>query len=187
YAQIVNGAPFDVFLAADAERPKRLEEDGQAIAGSRFVYAKGTLVLWRPDGDGPEDVLPALNQGDFRFLAIANPRTAPYGTAAEQVLRRLELWDALQSRIVRGENVAQAYGFVKSGHAQLGFVALAQLVGQAERGPGTWWVVPEDHYAPIEQQAVLLRDTEPAWAFARFLQAPSTAATLRSLGYGLPQ
>lgn len=186
YAQIVNGAPFDVFLAADVERPRRLESDGLAVTGSRFTYAVGKLVLWSPRPGRFEDGAKALAEGDFRFLAIANPRTAPYGLAAQQVLGNLGRWESLQSRIVRGGNIGQTFAYVKSGNAELGFVALSQLAGLDESDRGSTWAVPDELYVSIEQQAVLLADREAARAFLDFLRSEPAAAVIRLHGYSRP-
>lgn len=183
YAQIVNGAPYEVFLAADAERPRRLEAEGHAIAGSRLVYALGQLVLWSPDTERVKDA--SALRGKFRHLAIANPELAPYGAAARDTLRRLGLWDALQPRLVRGEDIGQTYQFVATGNAELGFVALSQVTGAA----GSRWLVPADHHAPLEQQAVLLapgRDDDAARAFLAFLQGDAARTMIEAAGYALP-
>lgn len=184
YAQILNGAPFELFLAADVEHPRRLEAEGMAFSGSRFTYAMGKLVLWSPQPGLGHDGQRLLEEGKFRFLAIANPKTAPYGRAAEQALRRLGLWDTLQPRIVRGENIGQAFAHVQSGNAELGFVAWSQLAGRAQQG--STWMVPQDHYEPIEQQAVLLKDSDAARAFLAFLRSEVAVAVIRAHGYSLP-
>jgi molybdate transport system substrate-binding protein len=185
YAQILHGAPFDVFFAADAERPELLEQAGQAIPDSRFAYALGKLALWSPKADF---VLPGgavLTQGAFRYLAIANPDLAPYGKAARETLESLEAWDALSGQIVRGENIAQAFQFVKSGNAELGFVAWSQL--QAETPlDGSYWLVPQQLHAPIEQQAVLLRENEAARAFLSFMRSEQAMTVIRAHGYDIP-
>jgi molybdate transport system substrate-binding protein len=190
YAQIRHGAPYAMFLAADARRPALLEAEGLGVPGTRFTYARGRLALWSATPgllrDGPQAL-----RGDFRALAIADPRTAPYGAAAQQVLRRLGLWEALQGRIVQGENIAQAYQYVASGNATLGFVALAQLRAAQPQADaqGEVWLPPEDWYAPIEQQALLLRRgaAEPAArAFLDFLRGARARAVIEALGYGLP-
>lgn len=183
YAQIVNGAPYEVLLAADAERPARLEAGGQAIAGTRFPYALGQLVLWSPDAGRVEGA--SALRGDFRHLAIANPELAPYGAAALDTLRGLGLWDALQPRLVRGEDIGQTYQFVATGNAELGFVALSQVAGAG----GSRWLVPADHHAPLEQQAVLLgpgRDDGAARAFLGFLRSDAARRTIAAAGYALP-
>jgi len=184
YAQIIHGAPFEVFLAADAERPQRLEAEGRAVAGSRFPYARGRLVLWSPDAGriAGED---ALLGDDFRFLAIANPDLAPYGAAARDLLEQLGLWDGLQRRLVRGEDIGHAFQFVATGNAELGLVALSQVSGRG----GSQWIVPPDRYAPIEQQAVLLepgRDNGAARAFLDFLRSDPARAQIDRAGYGVP-
>jgi len=183
YAQIVNGAPFEVFLSADAERPRKLVEEGQAVEGTRFTYALGQLVLWSPDPARVKDA--SALAGDFRHLSIANPELAPYGAAARETLVELGLWDALQPRLVRGEDIGQAYQFVATGHAELGFVALSQLAG----GAGSRWLVPAGHYAPLEQQAVLLargRDDGAARAFLAFLRSEAARERIAAAGYGVP-
>ena len=184
FAQIVNGAPFDVLLAADRARPEKLEQQGLAVQGSRFTYALGRLVLWRPGG-GVADGRAVLEAAAFRHLALANPRLAPYGAAARETLVRMKLWDALQDHLVFGESVGQAFHFVAAGSAELGFVALAQ-VRQAGAGPDSFWVVPETQHAAIEQQAVLLRDSKPAAAFLAFLRSAAGRALITAGGYGVP-
>ena len=185
YAQIVNGAPFDVFLAADSERPRRLEVEGHAIAGSRLTYAIGKLVLWSPDAGLIADAA-VLEHGKFRFIAIANPATAPYGLAARQTLEALGVWDALQPRLAKAENVGQAYAFVRSGNADLGFVALSQLASDVASPTGSQWLVPAELHQPIAQQAVLLRDSSAGRSFLEFLAGDEARALIRSLGYDLP-
>jgi len=185
YAQILNGAPFDLFLAADAERPRKLEMDDLAVPGTRFTYAIGRLVLWSPRRALDENGQAILEAGAFRFLAIANPRTAPYGVAAEQALSHLGLWETLQSRIARGENVGQAMSYVLSGNAELGLVALSQVAG-APDAEAAVWQVPQDLYDPIEQQAVLLVESEAGREFLAFLGGGQAAAIILSSGYALP-
>lgn len=183
YAQIRNGAPFDVFLAADRRRPKLLEAAGMTVPGSRFSYAIGRLVLWSPDAGVVDAKGVVLSHGHFARLAIANPRTAPYGAAARQVLRQLKLWATLQPRIVRGENIAQAYQFVATGNAQLGFVALSQTIGRG----GSRWDIPQALYSPIRQQAVLLKrgaDNPAARALMAYLKAKPAEAIIHAYGYG---
>lgn len=187
YAQIVNGAPYDIFLAADAEYPRRLEYEGIAVAGSRLTYAIGKLVLWSPVEGLFEDGRAVLAQGDFRFLAIANPATAPYGLAARQTMERLGVWEELGSRIARAENVGQAFAWVRSGNAELGFVALSQLKDTQQSGGDSRWLVPEDLHDPIEQEAVLLRDSPAARGFLDFLRGDRAISVIRRLGYGLPK
>lgn len=177
YAQIRQGAPFDVFLAADEERPQRLEAEGVGVPGTRFTYARGVLVLWSPD-DPIADPVTSLEQA--RRVALANPRLAPYGRAARDTLQTLGLWESVGPGAVRGENIAQAYQFVATGNASLGFVALSQWRAHPR---GDYWVVPETHYQPIVQQTILLRDTPAARDFHRFLQSDLARALIRDGGY----
>lgn len=184
YAQITNGAPFDAFFAADRERPERLEREGAAVPGSRFTYAVGRLALWsmQPglvDSDGR-----VLASGEIRHLAIANPELAPYGAAAREVLRRRGLWDALQDRIVRGLDVGQAYSFVHTRNAELGFVAYSQLVRPGRNIEGSYWLVPASSHEAIEQQAVLLAETPGVRAFFEFVRGDEARAVIRRHGYG---
>ena len=190
YAQIVHGAPFSVLLAANATEPERLEEEGLAVSGSRFTYAAGRLVLWSLDPDllkagGGEDL---IRRGDFGRLAIANPKTAPYGAAAVQTLRALAQDPAsLGPRVVRGENVSQTYQFIATGNVDLGFVALSQVSNPQRPAQGSFWIVPEDLHEPIEQQAVLLtRAAEDiqAKAFLAYLQGPVARELIAAYGYG---
>lgn len=185
FAQIQNGAPFDVFLAADELRPRMLEEDGLVVGGSRFVYAVGRLVLWSADA---EDVVDGdrLSAGNFRFLAIANPTLAPYGRAARQALLKLGVWEALHPRIVKGENVAQTYQFVVTGNAELGLIALAQIRIPGSGASGSHWEIPRTHYDPIRQQAALLADTPATREFSNFLRSEEALAVIRSYGYDVP-
>jgi molybdate transport system substrate-binding protein len=186
YAQIRNGAPFDLFFAADVRRPRLLEEAGIAAPGSRFTYAVGRLVLWSPQPGYVDPEGQVLAKGGYRYLAIANPRLAPYGAAARDVLEGLGLWQSVQRRLVRGENIAQAYQFVASGNAELGFVALSQLSTPDGETPGSRWIVPRRLHAPIEQQVVLLRDTEAARALLAFVRTAEGAALIRGFGYEVP-
>lgn len=184
YAQISHGAPFDVLLAADQETPARLEKEGLTVPGTRRTYAIGKLVLWsaRPGYVDPQGAV--LRQGDFRHLAIANPKTAPYGAAARSVLERLGLYSELQARLVQGENIGQTHQFVASGNAELGFVALAQVINAG----GSIWRVPENLYAPIRQDAVLLthgRDNPAARAWLDYLAGDTARAIIQSFGYDL--
>lgn len=185
YAQITHGAPFDAFLAADRERPERLVSEGQAVAGSRFTYALGRLALWSPGGENTTggDI---LREGGFRRLAIANPELAPYGMAAKETLQGLGLWELLSGKLVRGENIAQAFQFTYSGNADLGLVACSQLQVAGEARRGHWWLVPPAMHRPIEQQAVLINDKPAARDFLEFLRSPVALEIIRSHGYGVP-
>jgi molybdate transport system substrate-binding protein len=186
HTQIRNGAPFDVFLAADDQRPAMLERDGLAVPGTRFTYAIGRLVLWsakpaRVDAEGKVLADPALGK-----VAYANPKTAPYGAAALQVLRRLGVEDQVRPRLVQGESIAQAYHYAKSGNADVGFVALSQVTRNGRLGEGSAWLVPATLYDPIRQDAVLLKrgeHNEAAQAFMRMLRGEGVVDLIRSYGY----
>jgi molybdate transport system substrate-binding protein len=184
YAQITHGAPFEVFLSADEERPRLAVENGFAVPDSRFTYAIGKLVLWSRvvDVTNGEDVLKA---GNFRKLSIANPASAPYGAAAVETMKALSVWDALQPKLVQGSSIAQAFQFIDTRNAELGFVALAQLYGV--KG-GTRWMVPDKLHSPILQDAVLLKkgaDNKAAKAFLAFLKGPEARAVIERFGYVL--
>jgi len=186
YAQIKHGAPFDVFFAADISRPALLEAEGLALPGTRFTYATGKLVLWRPNGEAPESTEAFLQRGDFRFLAVANPQLAPYGKAALEVLQSEGLWQAMRGRMVQGQNIAQTYQFVKSQSAELGFVAYSQLKMTEGNVHGTYWTIPQSLYTPIRQQAVLLRENPAARAFWQFVQSREARKIIRDYGYETP-
>ena len=186
YAQIKHGAPFDLFLAADADRPTLLEQEGKIVPGSRFTYAIGRLVLWSPQAGLVDEQGLVLHDGDFERIAIANPRLAPYGLAARELLRKLELWDKLQDRLVRGENIAQAFHFVASGNAPLGLVALAQLNSPQAPPAGSRWDIPPELYPPILQQSVQLTDNPATSAFTAFMQSPEAVAIIEAFGYATP-
>ncbi len=183
YTQITQAAPFEVFLAADSERPKKAIDDGLAVPGSQFTYAIGKLVLWSKDPNlvqGAE----TLKTGKFEKIAIANPTAAPYGAAAVQAMKAQGVYEKLEPKIVQGSNIAQTYQFVATGNAELGFVALSQVVKTKE---GSRWVVPADLYDPIKQDAVLLKkgaDSKAAEGFLEFLKGPEAAKIMASYGYG---
>jgi len=186
YAQIRNGAPFEVLLAADEEIPSKLEGEGLGVAGSRFTYAIGTLVLWSGKEGYVDDQAKALTQRPFRHLAIANPKTAPYGAAAMATLTQLGLADSVREKLVQGENIAQTYQFVASGNAELGFVALSQLLEDGEIGQGSAWVVPAAYHPPIRQDALLLtkgRDNPAAQALLDYLQSAKVTDVIQAYGY----
>jgi molybdate transport system substrate-binding protein len=185
YAQIRNGAPYDVFFSADRERPELLEQEGVAIAGTRFTYAIGRLALWSPDPGLVDDAGEVLASGEFRYLSIANPELAPYGAAARQVLERRGLWDGIQDRLVRGQDIGQAFAFVSSGNAELGFVALSQIQLPNAALEGSRWLVPATEHDPIEQQAVLLVDSPAARSFLDFVRGEDATLLIRSFGYGI--
>jgi molybdate transport system substrate-binding protein len=187
YAQIANGAPFGILLAADDTTPEKIAREGRGVAASRFTYAVGTLVLWSPKAgyvDGRGEV---LRTGDYRHIAIANPRLAPYGAAAMEVLGQLGLAAQVQPRIVMGENIAQTYQFVATGNAQLGFVALSQVMENGRIREGSAWQVPANMHQPIRQDAIVLnsaKDNEAALALMKYLRSPKAHEIIRSYGYG---
>lgn len=184
YAQIMNGAPFDLFFAADVKRAKLLEEEGIAQSGSRFTYAIGTLVLWSLDKNYVDSLGRVIKEGDFRHLVIANPKLAPYGRAAQEVLQYYKIWSPLSKRIVRGENIGQTFQFINSGNAKLGFVAYSQIKWLALSVKGSFWKVPQSLYSPIEQQAVLLNDRDSTRAFLSFMKSDESLEIIRGFGYG---
>jgi molybdate transport system substrate-binding protein len=186
YAQIKNGAPFHAFFAADIRRPKLLEEEGLALPGSRFTYAVGKIVLWSPKDGYVDADAKVLEQSEFHHIAIANPKLAPYGKAAQEVLQARGVWDKLTGRMVRGGHIGQAFQFVKSGNAELGFVAYSQVKRPDQPMTGSMWVVPQDLYSPIEQQAVLLQDNAAAREFLQFCRSTQALDIIRSYGYGIP-
>lgn len=198
YAQITHGAPFDIFFAADERRPALLEKNGIAVPGTRFSYAQGRLVLWSPDATLIDANADVLETGDFRKLAIANPKLAPYGLAAREVLQARGLWEKLQPRLVRGENIGQTFQFVRTGNAPLGFVAAAQVFtdnssnkssdGSSEKNKvaGSYWEPPQSLYTPIIQQAVRINDTPTARAFIEFVKSDEARHIIRRHGYHAP-
>lgn len=187
YAQIKNGAPFEVLLAADAETPARLEAEGAAVAGTRFTYAVGRLALWSAKPGQVDAKGEVLRSGGFAHLALANPKLAPYGAAAVEALTALRLLETLQPKFVQGENIAQAHQFVASGSAELGFVALSQIQVNGKVDAGSAWIVPEALHRPIRQEAVLLRPGKgrpAAEAWLAFLKGTSARAVIAAFGYG---
>ena len=184
YTQITQDAPFQIMLSADTERPQKLVEDGLGVADSRFTYAIGKLVLWSKDPNlvkGEE----TLKGASFAKLSICNPVAAPYGAAAVETMKSLKLYDTLKPKFVEGANITQAYQFVATGNAELGFVALSQLTGD---GGGSRWMVPQNLYAPIRQDAVLLKKgagNPAAVAFMSFLKGPEATAIIEKYGYAL--
>lgn len=185
YAQIENGAPFDVFLAADSRRPELLEQNGQGVANTRFTYARGKLALWSPKSDVFSDPEAWLKSGDFARLAIANPKTAPYGLAAQEVLTNLSLWESLQSRLVRGDSIAQTFQFVATANTSAGFVALSQVRAWPNKG-GSLWQIPQRLYSPIDQQAILLsfgKNNDAAFQWIEFLKSEKATKIIQNYGY----
>ena len=188
YAQIQNGAPFEILLAADDETPAKLEKEAAAVAGSRFTYAIGKLVLWSPRVAYVDDQGAILKQGDFKHLALANPKLAPYGTAAIETLTALKLLDTVQARFVQAENISQAFQFVSSGNAELGFVALSQVMKDGKISEGSAWLVPANMHTPIRQDAVLLdkgKGKPAAEALLTYLRSEKAQATIKAFGYDL--
>jgi len=186
YAQIRNGAPFEVLLSADDGTPARLETEGHVVAGSRFTYATGRLVLWSARDGVVDTGGKVLGTGAYRHLAIANPKTAPYGAAAVSTLQELGLYDTVQSRIVQGENIAQAWQFARTGNAELGFVAQAQVWRDGRFTAGSGWIVPAGMHAPIRQDAALLAKgahNPAARALLQYLRTDKAKALIRSFGY----
>jgi molybdate transport system substrate-binding protein len=186
YAQIINKAPFDVFFSADIMRAELLEKEGVIQPGTRFTYAIGKLVLWSPKKDFIGEEGEVLFSGKFHHISIANPRLAPYGRAAREVLQKLGLWEKIRSRIVQGENISQAYQFVKSGNAELGFVANSQVSHHERKIEGSIWEIPRKLYSPIEQQAVLLTDSDAARTFLDYVGSSEGQRIIRMYGYDLP-
>lgn len=186
YAQIANGAPFDLFLAADQATAAKAESEGLTVPGSRFLYATGQLVLWSARPDLVDKHGQVLRQDGWRRLAVANPRTAPYGAAAMQTLAQLGLTQALAPRLVQGESIAQTYNFAHTGNAELAFVALSQVLEGGRLKSGSMWVVPAQYHEPIRQDAVLLKRgarNEAARALVKLMQSPAGQDLIRSFGY----
>ncbi len=188
YAQIINGAPFEILLSADDETPARLEKEGLGIVGSRFTYAIGTLVLWSANPTLVDTKGEILKSGDFKHLALANPKTASYGTAAVEAMTKLGLMTSLQPRFVQGENISQTQQFIMSGNAELGFVALSQVYKDGKIAGGSAWIVPANLYQPIQQDAVLLskgKNKPAAFALLAYLKGDKARAIIKSYGYEL--
>ena len=186
YTQIKNGAPFDILLAADDERPIRLEKEGDTVPGSRFTYAVGQLVLWSAKPGFVDDQGAVLKGGNFNKIAMANPKLAPYGAAAVETMDKLGLAAALTPKLVTGESIGQTYNFIATGNAELGFVALAQVLDGGKMKSGSMWVVPAKYHAPIIQDAVILKRAAAnpaAKAWMALMRSPNTQDFIRSYGY----
>lgn len=186
YAQISQGAPFEVFLSADDETPEKLVTEGKAINGTRFTYAIGRLALWSPKPDLVDEGGQVLKTDKFRFLAIANARVAPYGRAAVQVMQKLGLLASIEPRVVQGESITQTFQFVSTGNAQLGFVALSQISENGKIKSGSAWIVPENMHEQLRQDAVLLnpgKDSAAATALLNFLKSDKAKKIIASHGY----
>ncbi|SDM56164.1 molybdate ABC transporter substrate-binding protein [Polaromonas sp. JS666] len=186
YAQISNGAPFEVFLAADDETPARLEKEGAAVNGSRFTYATGKLVLWSAQPGLVDAQGEVLKKGDFKRIAIAAPKLAPYGAAAVETMNKLGLQAALEPKLVQGESIGQAFSFVSTGNAELGFIALSQVYEGGKIKSGSAWIVPDKLHSPIRQDAVLLakaKDSKAAAQLMAYLKTDKAKAVIRAFGY----
>lgn len=189
YAQIKNGAPFDVFLAADTDTPAKLAQENAIVPGSRFTYASGRLILWSPRLDAVDDQGQVLKTGNFKHLAVAAPKLAPYGAAALQTLTQLGLMDELRPKLVMGESIGQAFSFVATGNAELGLVALSQVYEDGKLSQGSGWIVPAHLHRPLRQDAVLLARASgnpAASALLAFLKTAPNRAVIRSFGYETP-
>jgi molybdate transport system substrate-binding protein len=187
-SQIKEGAPFDVFLAADEKNPKLLEQEGLAVADSRFIYAVGKLVLWSAKPGYVDDKGAVLSQGNYNKIAYADPKLAPYGLAAQETLQKLNLWNKVQGKMVTGESINQVYQFAASGNAELAFIALSQITKDGKVTEGSWWIVPAEMYSPIKQAAIQLtaaKDKAATQAFLKFLKSEKALAIIRNFGYGL--
>jgi molybdate transport system substrate-binding protein len=188
HTQIRNGAPFAVLIAADDETPVKLIDEGLAVKGTSFTYAVGKLVLWSAKPGFVDAQGEVLKGGKFAHLAIANPKLAPYGAAGVQVLKGLGVHEALADKVVQAENIAQAHQFVATGNAELGFVAWSQVAIPGKPATGSWWLVPQQLYTPIRQNAVLLTsgaNQAAAQALLKYLQSDAAKAVIQSWGYGL--
>ncbi len=191
YAQIKNGAPYDLFFGADERRPLKTIEDGIGMQSSYFVYAQGQIALYSAKHPVKESALQVLQKAEFRHLAMANPKTAPYGERAEAFLKSQGLYETVKPKIVNGESIGNAFQYVVTGNAEIGFVALSQLVDPQSPlyNKGEYWVVPQEQYQPIKQGAVLLKRAEnnpAALAFVEFMKTPAALDIIRSFGYATP-
>lgn len=188
YAQIQNGAPFDLLLAADSKIPEKLEAEGLAVAGSRFTYATGKLVLWSAQAGRVDAQGAVLRSPGLGKVAYAAPKVAPYGAAAVEAMHKLGLTAALAPKLVQGESIGQTFSFAYTGNADVGFVALSQVLEGGRLKSGSMWVVPQHLYSPIRQDAVLLQrgaQNEAARALIQLLKSPNTQDLIRSYGYEL--
>lgn len=189
YAQIKNGAPFQLFLAADDETPTKLEREGLGVASTRFTYAVGKLVLWSPHPNLVDDQGVILKSQRYQYLAIANPKLAPYGAAAIETLSNLGVMQEAQTKFVQGENIAQTYQFVASGNASLGFVALSQVMVDGKIAKGSTWIVPAHLHAPLKQDAIVLqkgKDNTAVSALFSYLRSNNAKQVMRAYGYEVP-
>ena len=186
YAQILNGAPFDLFFSADKLRPNMLEKKEVFNNQSRFPYSLGKLALWSPFNEYIDSDGQVLYNDDFRFLAIANPKIAPYGIASKETLISMNLWQDMEEKLVSGDNIAQTFQFAKSGNAKLGFVSYSQILNLNSSSEGSYWLVPQRMYQPIEQQAILLKDSSLGKDFLSFIKSNEALDIIKRNGYDLP-
>ena len=188
-SQIENGAPFDVFLSADDKSPSKLQQSGFAVYGIHVTYALGKLVLWSSTANYIDENGDILSKGDFKHIALADPKLAPYGIAAVEVLTNKNVFNKLKPLFVLGENISQTHQFVSTGNAELGFVALSQVGENGKITHGSGWIVPQNFYAPMKQDAVLLKTGEEnpaAKALLDYLKSAPTLAIIKKYGYDLP-
>ena len=186
FAQIKNGAPFQVFLSADTKKPEKLEHEGMTVPGSRFTYALGSLVLWSAKPGYVDTQAEVLQQNSFRHIGIANPKLAPYGLAAQETLENRGVWSNLQAKLVRGENIGQVLQFAATGNAELAFVALSQVIDNGKIIKGSGWIVPASLHSPIRQDAVLLtkgKNNIAAKSLLNYLKSDKAAVIIKSYGY----
>lgn len=189
-SQLENGGPFEVFLSADDKNPIKLEQTGLAVANSRFTYALGKLALWSATPGLVDDQGQILSKGGFKHLALADPKLAPYGAAAVEVLKNQGVFDKLQPLFVQGENIAQTHQFISTGNAELGFIALSQVIDNGKITAGSGWIIPTDLYKPIRQDAILLKngaENPAAPALLKFLKSPEALAIIKKYGYDLAE
>jgi molybdate transport system substrate-binding protein len=188
YAQIRNGAPYDILLSADETTPAKLAAEGNAVSGSSFTYAIGKLVLWSPKPGMVDKEGKVLANREFRHIALANPKLAPYGAASIQAIKALGLYENLKRKFVLGENLPQVHQFVASGNAELGFLALSQILQNGHYAEGSFWVLPENLYQPVKQDAIALmhgKSKPAAHAFLKYLSSKASRQVIESYGYGI--
>ena len=189
-SQLENGGPFEVLLSADEKGPQRLVQSGLAVPNSQFTYALGRLVLWSAKPGYVDDQGKILTTGGFKHLALADPKLAPYGAAAVEVLKKMGLFEKLQPLFVQGENIAQTFQFISTANAELGFIALSQVIENGKIAKGSGWIIPGDYYAPIRQGAVLMKkgaENPAAPALLDYLKSAPALAIIEKYGYDLPK
>lgn len=186
YTQVKNGAPFEVFFAADAQTPARLEAENEIVPGSRFTYVIGKLILWSPKEGFVDDKGAVLSSPEVKHIAIGNPKTAPYGLAATETMAKMDLTQALAPKLVEGSNITQTLQFASSGNAEVAFVALSQVFKDGQLTSGSGWLVPAEYYSPIRQDAVILnkgKDNKAAQELVQYLKSPKAVEIIKSYGY----